>query len=312
MRVPRLVVVGSVNVDMVVKGQRLPMPGETVTGGQFVMAAGGKGANQAVAAARLGAEVTFIAKVGQDAFGDQAIAGYRREGIITDWIVRDRDHPTGVALILVDARGENLISVASGANHALLPADVERAADVIRNADAVVMQLEIPLETVEYTARLAADAGVPVILDPAPVPAERLEDSLVSQVAYLKPNETEAERLTGIHVHDEASARLAADNLLTRGARHVIITLGGRGALWASRHEASFVAGRPVKVLDSTAAGDSFSGALACSLARGQTLDEAVRYANLAAALSVTRLGAQPSLPTADEVQRFSETAAES
>lgn len=308
MKAPRLVVVGSVNVDMVVKSQRLPAPGETVTGGQFVMAAGGKGANQAVAAVRLGAEVTFIAKVGQDAFGDQAIDAYRREGIVTDWILRDRDHPTGVALILVDEQGENLISVASGANHALLPADVERAADVIRNADVVVMQLEVPMETVEYTARLATAAGVPVILDPAPVPAERLKDSLLQQISYLKPNETEAERLTGIRVHDEASARLAANDLLQRGARHVIITLGGRGALWASQHESAFVAGRSVQVLDSTAAGDAFSGALACCLARGQTLDEAVRYANLAAAVSVTRLGAQPSIPTAEEVERFAQT----
>src|SRR3954447_18194682 len=170
MTAPRIVVVGSVNADMVVKSARLPGPGETVTGGRFLMAAGGKGANQAVAAARLGAEVTLVARTGRDLFGDQAVADYRKEGIVTDWISRDPQHPTGVALILVDDRGENMISVASGANHALGPDDVAPAAASIRAADLVLLQLEIPMETVRFTARLAAEAGVPVLLDPAPAP----------------------------------------------------------------------------------------------------------------------------------------------
>jgi ribokinase len=292
---------------MVVKSARLPRPGETVTGGRFLMAAGGQGANPAVAAARVGAEVTLVARIGRDLFGDQAIAHYRREGIVTDWIFQDPEHPTGVALILVDDRGENLISVASGANHVLGPPDVERAAERIRSAHLVLLQLEIPLDTVICTARLAAEAGVPVILDPAPAPGTPLPPSLLQCVTYLKPNETEAECLTGIPVRDEASARRAADQLLREGVRYVIVTLGAAGALWAGPQQTGFVPGFPVAAVDSTAAGDAFSGGLACALARGLLLEEAVRYASLAGALSATRLGAQPSLPTEEEVRRFAE-----
>lgn len=305
MKTPRIVVVGSSNTDMVVKSQRLPSPGETVTGGQFLLAAGGKGANQAVAAARLGAQVTLVARVGADMFGDQAVAGYEKEGIDTGFILRDPDHHTGVALILVDGQGENLISVASGANHYLSPQDVERAAERIRGADMVVLQLEIPLETVAFTARLAAESGVPVVLDPAPAPAGPLDAALMQCVTYVKPNETEAERMTGIRVRDEASARKAADTLLAGGAKGAIVTLGAKGALWKLASDSGFVPGLMVQAVDSTAAGDAFSGALACALARAMPLDEAVRYASLVGALSVTRLGAQPSLPTAEEVERF-------
>jgi ribokinase len=304
-KTPRIVVVGSSNTDMVVKSERLPSPGETVTGGQFLMAAGGKGANQAVAAARLGAEVTFVAKVGTDMFGDQAIAGYRQEGIVTDFILRDPQNATGVALILVDATGENLISVASGANHSLTPDDVDRAAAPIRAADVVVLQLEIPIETVARAAQLAAEAGVPVILDPAPAPAGPLGADLLKHVTYVKPNETEAERLTGVAVRDEDSARQAAAKLLASGVRYAVITLGTKGALWTDGQRSGLIPGLRVQAVDSTAAGDAFSGALACGVARGQALDEAVRYATAVAALSVTRLGAQPSLPTSEEVERF-------
>jgi ribokinase len=279
-----------------------------VTGGQFLMAAGGKGANQAVAAARLGAEVTFVAKVGTDMFGDQAIAGYRKEGILTDFILRDPQNATGVALILVDNKGENLISVASGANHALLPDDVGRAAEPIRAADVVVLQLEIPMETVAAAAALAAEAGVPVILDPAPAPAGPLDPGLLKHVACVKPNETEAERLTGVAVRDEASARQAAARLLECGVRCAVITMGAKGALWVDGDRSGFVAGESVEAVDSTAAGDAFSGALACALARGLPLEEAVRDASLVGAVSVTRLGAQPSLPTREEVERFRAT----
>jgi ribokinase len=307
---PRIVVVGSSNTDMVVKGQRLPGPGETVTGGQFVMAPGGKGANQAVAAARLGAEVSFVARVGRDMFGDQAVEGYQQEGILTDLILRDPMHHTGVALIMVDSQGENLISVASGANHTLSPQDVQRAAERIQAADVLLLQLEIPMETVRSAARLAAEAGVRVILDPAPAPDGPLDDVLLGDVTCLTPNETEAERLSGMPVRDEASAREAAAKLLRRGARQVIITLGAKGALLADGRQTVMVPGYPVEARDSTAAGDAFNGGLGAALARGLSWEEAVREASLVGALSVTRLGAQPSLPTADELRRFAETVA--
>ncbi len=307
MKTPRIVVVGSSNTDMVVKSQRIPAPGETVTGGRFVLAPGGKGANQAVAAARLGAEVTFVARVGSDMFGDQAVAGYEKEGILTDLIARDPELPTGVALILVDATGENLISVASGANHAMTTADVDRAAERIRAADAVMFQLETPLEVVRHAARLAAEAGVPVILDPAPAPDEPFEAELLRHVTCLTPNENEAQRLTRMPVSDEATARAAAERLLGAGVGNVVITLGAKGALVASAAGAEMVPSRAVESLDSTAAGDAFNGGLAVTLGRGKSLAEAVRYASLVGALSVTRMGAQPSLPTADEVARFAE-----
>jgi ribokinase len=303
MPVPRIVVVGSSNTDMVVKSRRLPAPGETVTGGQFVLAAGGKGANQAVAAARLGADVTLVAKVGRDMFGDQAVENYRKEGIRTDYVFRDPERATGIALILVDAQGENLISVASGANHALTPADVDQAAECIRAAQVVMLQLEIPLETVCRAAEVAEAAGVPVILNPAP--AAPLPDGLLGRVAYLTPNESEAQQLSGLAVENEASARQAAQRLLAAGAGHVIITLGPKGALWATPGQAQAVPSRRVRALDSTAAGDAFNGALAWALGSGQPLDEAVRTACLVGALSVTRLGAQPSLPTKAELERF-------
>jgi ribokinase len=308
MNTPRIVVVGSSNTDMVVKAARIPVPGETVTGGQFVMAAGGKGANQAVAAARLGAEVTFVAKTGQDMFGDQAIEGYRAEGIVTDLILRDPENHTGVALIMVDDEGENLIAVASGANHTLTPEDVDRAAERIRAAHVVMLQLETPIDVVAHTARLAAEASVPVILDPAP--AAPLSGDFLANVSYLTPNESEAERLTGIQVDDEASARAAAEQLLQSGAQHVIVTMGTKGALVAGPGQTALIPVHKVEAKDSTAAGDAFNGGLAVALARGLSLEEAVREASLVGALSVTRLGAQPSLPTAEELRRFAETVA--
>jgi ribokinase len=305
MTTPRIVVVGSVNADMVVKSQRIPRPGETVTGGEFVMAAGGKGANQAVAAARLGAEVTLVAKVGQDMFAQQAIANYKQEGIATDYIVCDPRHATGVALIMVDGHGENLISVASGANHVLTPQEVAQAAERICAADLVMLQLEIPLDVVRYTVQLAAEAAVPVILNPAP--AALLDDALLQRVTYLTPNESEAAMLTGIHVEDETSARAAAQKLCQCGVKHVIVTLGPRGALVVDAQRATMIPGYTVEAIDTTAAGDAFNGGLACALARGASLAEAVREANMVGALSVTRLGAQPSLPTAAELRRFAE-----
>jgi len=288
---------------MVVKSERIPAPGETVTGGQFFMPAGGKGANQAVAAARLGAQVTLVANVGDDVFGRQAIDNFRKEGIRTDHVALDPQSHTGVALILVDRRGENSISVAPGANFTITAAEVDAAAEAIRSSDAVLLQLEIPMAVVEHAAALAAAAGVAVILDPAP--AAPLPDGLLQSIAVLTPNESEAERLTGIPVHDEASARRAAAALRRAGARQVILTRGTEGALVSTAETEELVPSFPVEAVDCTAAGDAFNGGLAAALAAGAPLVEAVRRAAMVGALSVTKIGAQPSLPTAEEVRAF-------
>lgn len=281
------------------------MPGETIVGGEFFLAAGGKGANQAVAAARLGADVRFLSRVGADAFGDQAIAGYQADGIHTDLIVRDPDNATGVALILVDEAGENAISVASGANHAMCVEDIERVADSIREADILLMQLELPLDVVTSAAEIATQSGVPVILDPAPAPDEPLPEKLLRNVACIKPNESEAERLTGIQVADEPSAREAARVLLGMGPTCAIITMGADGALLADESATVLVPATSVAAVDTTAAGDAFSGALAFGLGVGLQRLEAVQLASSAGAFAATRMGAQPSLPSRQELEAF-------
>jgi ribokinase len=293
---PKIVVVGSANTDMVVKTERIPGPGETVIGGQFVMAAGGKGANQAVAAARLGAEVTFVACLGDDVFGDQAIAGYRQEGIDTSWIVRKADVASGVALIFVDARGENSIAVASGANALLSPTDVENARDAIAPADVLLVQLEVPMVTVRRAIELAHAARVRVILNPAP--AKQIDLDLLAQVDIATPNEHEIRVVVG---QDDRQA--AIDTMLKAGTETVLVTLGPRGVLWATREGQETVPAFSVQAVDTTAAGDAFNGGLACALGRGLVMADAIRYSNAVAALAVTRLGAQPSLPTAAETE---------
>ena len=306
MKKPVIVVVGSSNTDMVVKSDKIPAPGETVVGGEFVMAPGGKGANQAVAAARLGGDVVFVARVGNDMLGRQAVEGYVKEGIDVSHVAKDTGAATGVALILVDGKGENLISVASGANHRLSPADVDAAADEIRRADIVVVQLETPMDAIARAAEIAGEAGVPVILDPAPAPAEPLPESLLSKIAYVKPNEHEASQLTGIKVDGVESARKAAEKLLSAGMRGVIVTLGTEGSLILERGaEPICVPAMKVDAVDATAAGDCYSGALAVCLGQGRSLAEAVRFATAASAISVTRLGAQPSVPTLEETIDF-------
>jgi ribokinase len=246
-----------------------------------------------------------VARLGTDSLGDDAVAGYRKDSILTDLIVRDSDRPTGVALIIVDAHGENSITVALGANDALSPDDVERAADRIRAADAVVMQLEVPLVAVERAAAIARAAGVPVILDPAPAPDGGLPASLLRDVTCLKPNESEAERLTGIRVSDPASAERAARALQTLGPRTVIITLGRQGAVVVDGAAVHHVPAYRITAVDATAAGDAFTGALATAMAVGATLDEAVSRASAAGALAAMRMGAQPSLPTQAEWEAF-------
>lgn len=300
-----VVVVGSVNVDLVVRAARLPRPGETVGGGTFFKAHGGKGANQAVAAARLGAAVGLVARVGSDSFGDEALAHFGREGLRTRHVTRDPTHATGVAVITVDAAGQNAIAVAPGANAALTPADVDRAADSIRNARVLVTQLETPLETVWHAVRLAAGSGVPVVLNPAPAPDRPLPADLLGAVAVLTPNESEATALSGVPVVDEASARRAAVVLRASGVRTVVVTLGERGVLIADATGTELVPAPRVRAVDTTAAGDAFTGALARYLAAGLDVREAARRACAAASLSVTRVGAQPSLPTAAELAAF-------
>ncbi|HEV2355765.1 MAG TPA: ribokinase [Puia sp.] len=298
-----IVVVGSSNTDMVVRAARLPAPGETVLGGEFLMAAGGKGANQAVAAARLGADVCLIAKVGDDIFGRQAIDLFSREGIETGSIVVDAGTPSGVALINVDANGENCIVVAPGANARLMPADVAAAADKIRNAGLILMQLEIPLSTVAFVVELARTNNIPVILNPAPAGA--LPDDLLSKIAILVPNQKEAEMMSGVTITDNAAAEAAARALASKGVAKVIITLGAKGALLLENDIIHWVQAPLVRAVDTTAAGDVFCGALAVAISDGIPLKEAVQAGCAAAALSVTKLGAQTSAPTRRELEGF-------
>lgn len=305
---PRMVVAGSANTDMIVRVPRIPRPGETVLGSEFRTAAGGKGANQAVAAARAaggGCEVVFIGRVGRDAFGKSALKGLAREGIRTDFVLTDRDAPSGVALITVDDGGENAIAVAPGANAALTAADIDRAAGIIAESSLLLIQLEIPLPAVVRAAEIAAANGVPVMLNPAPVPSAGIGDDLLRNIAWLTPNETEAETLSGIRVGDHAERDAAADALLDRGVDAVLMTLGAEGVFAASGKERFHLPAFPVQAVDTTAAGDVFNGALAVALVEGKALHEAVRFANAAAALSVTRPGAQPSIPGRAEIESF-------
>ncbi len=299
----RIVVVGSSNTDMIIKTARIPRPGETVIGGEFSTAAGGKGANQAVAAARAGGDVSFVARVGDDMFGQQALAGFHADKVGVNHVLQDSAAPSGVALIFVDEHGENSIAVASGANALLTPEDVLEARDTITSADVLVMQLETPLGTVRAAAELAHERGVRVILNPAP--AQQLDADILEHVSVITPNETEAELLTGVAVSNESEAEAAASKLTAMGVDTVAITLGARGVfLFDSNHE-ELVPGFPVDAVDTTAAGDVFNGALAVALAEGTPLPEAARFANAAAALSVTTLGAQPSAPGRAEIEEF-------
>ncbi|MGQ9524438.1 MAG: ribokinase [Armatimonadota bacterium] len=298
----RIVVLGSANTDLIVRVPRIPAPGETVLGSDLVRAPGGKGANQAVAAARLGAQVTFIGCIGTDDLGDAYLANLKAEGLDLSYVRRDSQRPSGVALIFVSSDGENAIAVAPGANSAVHPHQVRDAEPAISEADCVVAQLEVPLEAVCCAAELCVHHNVPFVLNPAPAPRQALPASLLSQTAVLVPNIHEAAAIVGRN----GPPKELAQALLSMGPASVAMTLGPNGALVAEPGSApALVPGMRVRAVDATAAGDCFTAALAVALSEGQILRDAVAFANAAAALSVTKLGAQPSLPTRAELEAF-------
>jgi ribokinase len=298
---PRIVVVGSLNMDLVARSPRMPAPGETIMGGPFQTVPGGKGANQAVAAARMGAQVTMVGRVGRDAFGDSLLTSLEVDGIDVNLVEPDPEAATGVALIIVDDGGQNSIVVAPGANARLTRDHINAAHDAIAGADVLLLQLESPLDTVLEAAERARHSGTTIILNPAP--AQPLPLGLLGLIDVLVPNETEAALLSDQPVHDLPSAQTAAGVLRREGAGAIVITLGAQGALLDGEGGVYYLPAHEVEVVDTTAAGDAFLGALGHALAAGQSLREAVRWGNAAGALASTRLGAQPSLPTFSEIE---------
>jgi ribokinase len=295
-----ILVIGSSNTDMMIKTEKLPVPGETIFGGIYKMGPGGKGANQAVAAARLGGNVTFITKRGNDLLGNQVVGLLMREGIDTRYIIKDIEHPSGIALIIVDSNGENIIVVAPGSNDNLLREDLPEHLFELSKFDIILLQLEIPVSTVEYSAVAASENGTRVILNPAP--AQKLSENLLKHTWLITPNEPEAEILTGVRVNDIPSAKNAASSLQKKGVKNIIITMGAAGAYIRSDSYSGMVSGVEAKAVDTTAAADVFNGALAVALAEGKDLKDAVVFANKAASISITRLGAQASAPYRNEV----------
>ncbi len=296
-----ILVIGSLNADLVVRAQRFPAPGETIQGGDLATIPGGKGANQAVAAARLGAHVAMMGRVGTDAFGSTLIQNLEQNHVDASRLLRDDTAATGTAIIIVDSNGQNSIVLSPGANGKVIPADIEPAS--FSRASLLLLQFEIPIETVVHSARLAKEKGLRVLLNPAP--ARPVPEELLRLIDLLLPNETELSLLTGKPVGDLASVEAAARSLVSRGARNVIVTLGENGALIVNGEGAKHIPSFRVQVVDTTAAGDAFIGGLAVALLNGRTLEDAVQYACACGALAVTRFGAQPSLPTAEEVENL-------
>jgi len=300
-----IVVVGSLNVDLVVRSPRFPKPGETIRGDDLATIPGGKGANQAVAAARLGGQVAMLGCVGADAFGSMLIENLKQNHVDTRRVLRDGSAATGTAIIVVDANGENSIILSPGANGKIKKGDIEPA--VLQGARVLLLQFEIPMEAVVHAARLAKERRVKVIVNPAP--AHDMPDELLKCADYLLPNETELALLTGKDTKDKASLEAAAQLLVKRGAKNVIVTLGARGALITTRLSKKYVPTYKVKPVDTTGAGDAFIGGLAFALVRRQSLQDAVQYGCACGALATTKFGAQPSLPTADEVRKLMRSA---
>jgi ribokinase len=298
-----IVVVGSINMDLVGKTGRMPRGGETLLGSDFRMVPGGKGANQAVAVARTGGHVKMLGRVGADIFGERLIANFQENGIDTRFVKTTPEVPTGVAIILVDDTGENSIVVVPGANNSVLPKDLEVARDILEEAKVILVQLEIPLETVEAVIGMAKQAGVLVILDPGP--ARPLKPELLAQVDIITPNEHEAQVLAGEKLQGIDDAQRVAVKLLGYGIKTVLLKLGGDGVIIATKEQLEHIPAHKVEVEDTTAAGDSFAGGLAVALAEGYSLRDAVRFANAVGALAVTKLGAQAAIPTRQEVEAF-------
>lgn len=289
-----ILVIGSSNTDMTAKTAELPRPGETVLGGVFTMGAGGKGANQAVAAQRLGGKVKFICKVGKDMFGDNSIAQYEKEGLDTSGILRS-NLPSGVALIYVDSHAENCIVVASGANGDLTEEDIEKSRKDLENCDILLLQLESPIPSVLKAAKIAHQAGKTVVLNPAP--ACPLPEELFRSIDLFIPNETELSTFSGIEVKDVESAEKAAAAMQAKGVGKLIVTMGSKGALICEGGPSVFVPAHKVKAVDTTAAGDTFCGALCVAISEGKSLKEAAEFACAASALTVQKMGAQNSIP---------------
>ena len=299
----KVVVVGSFMMDLVIKAERRPQKGETLIGQQFGMFGGGKGNNQAIAAVRLGGDVTMVGRLGMDSFGDKLMDALVEEGVEIRFIVRDAEVGTGVGSPVIDADGDNSIIIVPRANMRLSAADVDRAASAISDSDVLLLQLEVPIAASQRAAEIAKSSGTKVILNPAP--AQDLPDSFLAQVDILTPNQVEAELLSGVEVSDSEGAERAARILLDRGVSAVILTLGEGGALLFKDGLTTSIPAYRVNVVDTTAAGDAFCGALATALARGEALEDAVVFANAAGALAVTVLGAAPSMPTAQQITEF-------
>lgn len=296
----KILVVGSSNVDLTALMKTLPRPGETVGGATLIQANGGKGANQAVTAGRLGADVTFLTCVGDDDHGRMLEKNYSDDGIDTSAMKFVKNTPTGVALIYVDNKGENCIAVAPGANNELLPEDILNAAGLFDTADYMLIQLEIPMDTVKTAVSMAKSKGVKVVLNPAPM--NYLDDEVLKGLYLITPNETEAEKLTGIHIENESDALEAARMLFYKGIENVIITLGSSGSLICTQGCSTLIPARKVKAVDTVGAGDVYNGSLVAALAEGNSLEKAAEFATSVAAISVTRAGAQTSIPYRNEL----------
>jgi len=302
-RGPNVVVVGSLHMDLTVKAKTIPRLGETVLGDEFKMSPGGKGANQAVAAAKLGANVTLIGRVGSEAFGTDLVKNAGLHRIDTKFITRDTETQTGLALIMVDQKGNNIIAVFPGADMKCSKQDIDRAEPIIKSADILLAQLETPLPTVQHAIKKAFQHGVKVILNPSP--AHTLPEGMLKQVYVLTPNESEAETLTGIAITSLSTAKKATREILRKGAANVVLTMGKMGALIGTRDEIFQVKSPEVTPVDTTGAGDAFCGALGVAISSGKNLEEAVAYANCAGALATTKMGAQEAMPTKEELEEF-------